>query len=106
MVQLACDVMYSFADKTRVDLPLRQRSALGAHVPQSCSGTVRWRTVSATEALERSAEAKAMMVRMVVALAVGTRNSTSAPRHLPLALGWIASRTNAGWAPTHPVVLV
>src|SRR5262249_35618907 len=70
-------------DKTSVDLPSRQRSALGAHVPQNCSGTAGWRTVSASEALERSAKAKAKIVRMVVALAVGTRNSTSAPRYVP-----------------------
>src|SRR5215468_6958021 len=86
MVQLACDVMYSFADTTRVDLPSRQRSALGAHVPQSCSGMVRWRTVSASEALERRAEAKAMMVRMVVCPRCGNaqlypRASTCSSQH-------------------------
>src|SRR5262249_29888856 len=71
-----CDVTYPFADTTKVDLLSRQRSALGAHVPQNRSDTVRWRTLSASAALETNTEAKAMMVRMVLTALGGTRNAT------------------------------
>jgi tripartite-type tricarboxylate transporter receptor subunit TctC len=51
---------------TKVDLLSLQRSALGAHVPHNRSGTLRWRTLSASAAPDRSTEAKAMMMRMVL----------------------------------------
>src|SRR6516162_10111932 len=38
----------------------------GDHVPHNRSGTLRWRTLSASAAPDRSTEAKTMMMRMVL----------------------------------------
>src|SRR6516164_5702857 len=64
---------YPFADTTKVDLLSRQRSALGAQVPHIRSGTLRWRTLSASAPPDRSTQAKAMMMRMGVIRAVSNR---------------------------------
>ena len=44
----------------------RHRSALGAHVPQTRSGTPGCRTVSASDGFDRNTQARAMIVRMAL----------------------------------------
>src|SRR5262245_7430180 len=73
-VQFACEVTYPFADTTKMTLSSRQRAASGAQVPQNRSGTLRCRTLSASDALGRSAETRTMTVRMDVARGKTTLN--------------------------------
>ena len=60
-----------------IDFLSRQSSALGAHVPQKRSGTLRCRMLSASEGPARSTEASVMKARMVLFSALVSRFRSS-----------------------------